>query len=179
MKFWLGTVPNNTEIFCQIGLMCLWIDTMLGPLGKGIMAVGNIRNYQLISSIIWLSSIPISWFLLVNGMPFKYILSVKFLILICSLVYNVIYLSKHSQMSGVKFLLSNILQPLLILICSYAIGFWLSRMVTVGILLNIAVTSVITISTTLILLFLIGMNRKERDMIINFLKSRKSNSMHA
>lgn len=75
LALWLVKVPQDTAIFCQTGLACLWIDSILGPLGSGNIAIGNIRNYQIVTSLIWLSSIPISWAALHYGMPFKSILS--------------------------------------------------------------------------------------------------------
>lgn len=165
LDVWLDTVPENTDAFCQIGLLCLWFNTMKCPMDKGIMAIGNIRNYQLISSVIWIISVPISWFLLINGMPFRYILCVRLLALISAVIYNLIYLSNRSNLNINQFLLSNFIRPLVVLLVSYAFGLYVAKNLNISLAAKLLLTTLTTSFSTILLVYVIGLNSSERKII--------------
>lgn len=67
LSFWLGTVPDHTHSFIVIMLINLIIDSLSYPLITLLLALGNIRNYQLIVGFLTFLNLPISYICLSYG----------------------------------------------------------------------------------------------------------------
>ena len=68
MTLWLKTPPEHTALFCSIGLAEDLLGAIFLPLVYAIHASGRIKPMSLISGIIWLTSVPISYFMLSRGL---------------------------------------------------------------------------------------------------------------
>lgn len=172
LQLWLGIVPQNTELFCQIGLICVWFEAMTLPIEKGIMSIGNIRNYQLVSSIIWIASVPIIWVLLRYGMSFKFILIVKLIFLILTFIYTLIHLSNKSNLDILNFINMNIIRPTIILVLSYTISYIISINIYSNIILNIILTTLISSLCIIFMLYYIGMTASERTHVSKLINTK-------
>lgn len=109
LYLWLETIPPDTATFCRIGLACLWFEAIIAPLERGIMAVGNIRKYQIITSVLWLISVPLA-LIVINITAYRYILYSRMISLILMSWYSIRYLHKYSGFSIFTFIKSNITQ---------------------------------------------------------------------
>lgn len=178
LHLWLGIVPENTEFFCQIGLLCVWFEAMTLPLEKGIMSIGNIRNYQLISSVIWIASLPLIWGLLEFGISFKYILIIKLLFLIIAFAYTLIDLSKKSKLNILQFIDMNIIRPIIILVVSYVIAYLISTIIESNIFVDLIVTILTSSFCIGLMLYFVGMTRSERAHVNNLVRN-KLNLVHS
>lgn len=70
LDLWLdGTVPKDTDIFTILILLNMALGSLNNPITQTVQAVGNIRLYQIIRSIIVMSTLPISWIILKHGAP--------------------------------------------------------------------------------------------------------------
>lgn len=70
LDLWLdGTVPKDTGIFTTLILLNMALGSLNNPITQTVQAVGSIRLYQTIRSIIVMSTIPISWMALRQGAP--------------------------------------------------------------------------------------------------------------
>ena len=69
LKIWLGTPPKYTVELCQWILVLSLVNQCSTGLMISISATGKIMKYQIIMSILILSNIPISFFVLKMGLP--------------------------------------------------------------------------------------------------------------
>lgn len=70
LNIWLcGTVPENTADFIVLVLMNMALGSLNIPISQTVQAVGKIKMYQLMRSIIVISALPISWIFLRYGAP--------------------------------------------------------------------------------------------------------------
>lgn len=70
LNIWLdGTVPENTAIFTILILFNAALGSLNLPISQTVQATGNIKNYQIIRSVIVTSVIPLSWWALICGAP--------------------------------------------------------------------------------------------------------------
>ena len=67
LKLWLGEVPENALLFTRMFLMVSTVDALTTGLGTANMAVGRIKNYNLVVFTTKLLTMPFTWFLLVKG----------------------------------------------------------------------------------------------------------------
>jgi hypothetical protein len=68
-KLWLSEVPEYVVVFCKLLLMRCLIDQMFVPLTASIAAVGNIKNFQMFTSILNFIPLVVSFLLFDAGAP--------------------------------------------------------------------------------------------------------------
>lgn len=67
IDLWLENPPQYASVFCVVDLIMVLIIAMFRPLTYAIHASGRIRLMSIINGIIFLTSVPISYFLLLGG----------------------------------------------------------------------------------------------------------------
>jgi Na+-driven multidrug efflux pump len=77
-NLWLKKVPEFTVLFCQLLLIRNLIEQLFLTLYTSIAAVGNIRKYQIYSSILWSLPLLVSYILFKYGFP-PYYLYISFI----------------------------------------------------------------------------------------------------
>lgn len=84
LKMWLHTIPEHTVVFCRLIIIASLINQLSSGLQIAVHAVGRIKKYQVIISILLLLNLPGSWMLLRMGMPpFTVMLFAIFVEIIC------------------------------------------------------------------------------------------------
>src|SRR5690606_510175 len=63
LKTWLTVVPDYTVIFCRLFIINNLIDCLSATLVTPIQATGNIKRYQIISGLILLLNVPLTYYL--------------------------------------------------------------------------------------------------------------------
>ena len=69
LKLWLKNPPAFTTLFCQFNLMLMMLNVLSLPIANMINAHGNIGKLNIFSSIIFISVLPIIYFLYRLGFP--------------------------------------------------------------------------------------------------------------
>lgn len=70
LSLWLGkNVPEHANTFVIIILFCAFVNVLMGAMAAIVHASGNIRNYQVIGSIVKILSLPIAFILLYFKFP--------------------------------------------------------------------------------------------------------------
>lgn len=142
IKIWLGVVPEYSSIFTNLLLVYFLIDSIQAPLWMLIYSSGSIKQYTLVSALITILNLPISWLLLIVGLPIYTIFVVKvFFNIICS-IYRLMYVRKYEDfpvgiyikdvlsrailvtgisVSVISFLKIFIYSPLIIIVLSFCV----------------------------------------------------------
>jgi hypothetical protein len=79
LKLWLENVPDFAVIFCQLLLIRHLIEQLVIPLGTAIAAEGNIKSYQLSTSLLYFLPLPASYLCFAYGYP-AYTIYIAFII---------------------------------------------------------------------------------------------------
>lgn len=114
LSIWLKNVPENTAMFCKFGLVCLLMESLSVPIDTLIMAVGKIKRYELVSSIIWLTSLLLAYISLKGGFSFRYVLVFRIAAGLVYDLYEAIYLKKFIEFSVKYYLVNVLVKPLVI-----------------------------------------------------------------
>ncbi|MGZ8944557.1 MAG: MATE family efflux transporter [Methylococcaceae bacterium] len=106
LKIWLKNVPDYSVIFCRLLLARSLIEHLFFPLVSAIAAVGNIKNYQIASSILTIFPLPVSYFLFELHYPAYTIYLVFFLYAIIVSTIILYYAVKNCQLSLSEFMVN-------------------------------------------------------------------------
>ena len=171
LSLWLKKVPDFTVIFLRLSIIGGMVK-MLGNTGyTACMATGNIKNYSIWITSVGILAFPLTWIAFALGAPAEYAYYVFIAVYVAVEIVRLILMKKMLNFPPVMFckdvlLYIAIVTPLAIvlpLICEKTMAPGLVRLITV--------LAVSTISTAICVYF-VGLKKREREYIVNAVKSR-------
>ncbi|MDP5231640.1 MAG: MATE family efflux transporter [Cellulophaga sp.] len=171
-NFWLKEVPEYAIIFCRLLLLKNLIEQLFLTLSSSIAAVGNIRNFQIYSSILNFLPLLVSYLLFYLGFE-PYVLYIVFIAYAILNGIIILYYAKKECNLPVTVYLKNVivrcvlsfmLIMLIALIPYYSITYGFLRLLVVGL------TSTLFF---LLVTWFIGLQKEEKIMIKGVLISFK------
>lgn len=168
LGLWLTEVPQHSASFCKLMFMFTMVDALQGPLWVSVQATGKIRNYQILMSILILSSLPVSYVLLKFIKVAEVILAVRVLANVVTAVARVIYLRKLLDFPIARYLKEVIAISLIVTAIAVVVPFATYECLAGW--TKVTVTIIVSILSTVLTIFFIGMKRNERNFVLKMLK---------
>jgi O-antigen/teichoic acid export membrane protein len=107
LKLWLKSVPDYTVIFCRLLLLRNLIEQFYMPLTNALGAVGNIKKFQIVNSVLNIIPIIVSYIFFSLGFP-PFSLYISFILFSLLMLFNVLYFAKVNCGLQVKEFLKTI-----------------------------------------------------------------------
>lgn len=123
LQLWLADVPEYTVTFVQLILLMSLIESVSVPLITGMLATGNIRNYQFVVGGFQMLNIPLSYTALKLGAPASAPLTIAAGISVLCLISRLIMLKKLIPFSVITFIKYVICRDLIVVITSMLVPF--------------------------------------------------------
>lgn len=173
---WLGEVPEYTRLFCLLAIINSLISSLSGMLLTGAMATGNIKRYQLIVAGINLTNLPLSWIGLhffPNPYLTMYIMIGVSITAFCArlhLVSQLIHLDKWQFITRTVFPIFKVcigVFPILVI--------FYHHIDTPSGVIYLIPSMTLCLCVVLAGIFILGMNRQERQTASDFIKRKFSN----
>lgn len=180
LHLWLDQdIPDYTTIFIVMTLLEALVDSIGKPMLYGILATGKIRNYEIVLTIIYTSSLPLSILSLKMGMPMigVYVITI---VLTFMVVLLLIWQSKKTYALSIgQFIKSVVSRICLVTLLSG--GFtYLIHIPLDSLFFKLVVESILIVGMTGICILFIGVNGEERRELLSFFKRKiKSDSGQA
>lgn len=170
LGIWLKNVPEFAIIFCRLLLIRNLIDQMYITLLSAIVAVGNIKKTQIVTSILYILPLIISYLLYRHNFP-AYALYIVFMVFSFISAMVVIYFAKvNCGMSILDYLKNVILPSTLCISIVFILSLIPMFVMDIGIIRLIYVTLIAT-SASFITIWLIGLTIEERIKLKEIFKS--------
>lgn len=173
LSIWLGNYPDFAVEFCLLTLLCMFIDAISAPLWMIAMADKNIKQYQIIISIIYLFNFIGAWCVLKLGCkPYSviWVRCVVYAIAVCARLFLV--KNKISSFSIYNWLRDCIINTIKILLLPIIILILISKIYFSNIYIELITISGIALILMLISIFLLGLKNDERRYILNFINNK-------
>ncbi|MDL2281717.1 hypothetical protein LJC44_01185 [Parabacteroides sp. OttesenSCG-928-G06] len=169
LNLWLTTVPEYTSRFVIWTLIYSLINVLTNPFWCAIQAVGRLKIYVLVGSLVYLMAFPISYLCLRGGynpvVPLQVLAGVRFVYL-----FVVIHIVKrYVDLSLFAYLRRVVMPIVLIVITSGSLMYVINRFFAAD-FISLLVVGVISVTCTLLLIFFLGITRSERNLVGNKLK---------
>lgn len=100
LKIWLGKVPDYTLGLCQLTLILALVYQYSAGLMSAVQAVGDIKKYFIVMSILILLNLPISYVLMKMGFP---IYTVMVVCIIIEFISFIVRLRQADHIVGINF----------------------------------------------------------------------------
>lgn len=172
LVIWLKTPPELTDIFMQTVLVSALIETLSMPLVSGMQAANRIKEIQLTVSMLYLLNIPVSYILLRMGFPAVTPMYVNIVLILIAFVprlwlaHSILGLSLKKYAGDVLLSISHV-SFISIIIC-----YFIYQIIPNDNIINVLIAAVLMLSTTLFVVSLLGMTKKERNMVISTIKNK-------
>lgn len=164
LKIWLGDVAPYTVGFLQLSLTITLIDSIVGPITTALQAIGKIKKFQIVISIIMVSNIPLAWlWLYLGGSPY----SVMMVSIITSLIaiFARLLLLKEQIDYSIRTFFNKVIFPLILTFvvaapCGYLLFPFFSHSI-----LGLILYGLSTVSVTALFALFVGMTKSERSLV--------------
>ena len=162
LHLWLGdSVPEYTNVFSILVILDTLVCTLNTPCTQIAYAVGKMKKYQIVTSLVNLCLIPVGWCFLNMGFDAYsvFVVTIFFSIInqgVCLLLLNKLFYF------GIKRYLVEVCRPcLLLLLLMPIIPYAISKLMAEGLISTMAVC-LLSVLIGLLLIYSITFNRDER-----------------
>lgn len=164
LSLWLKIVPEHTTLFVQFVLVFAMSESISNPLITAMLATGNIRNYQIVVGGLQMMNLPISYILLRYGCIPETVLIVAICISQCCLATRLYMLRGMIGLSIRKYMSKVYVNVLGVTILSAVIPGISSHYLNET-FINFLLVCVISVLCTFTVIYFVGCNQKERQLI--------------
>lgn len=161
LNLWLKEVPKGTADFLRLLLVVLIVQQMGSPLIAAVSATGKIKKYQIITGGIMMTVVPAAYLVLkMGGVPWS---AFVVYLLISAIAYiTTLFIVLPQIHMDVKDYSLNVLRPCsLVLILSLITPFVMKQLTDSGIIYSL-LTVAITVTSTGVLCYKIGIDKGMR-----------------
>ena len=170
LNLWLVEVPDNTNLFIIYILISYLFNALGTPLSTSILATGNIKYYQIVLSTIFIIGLAVVYVTLSLGAKPYYVSIVSVIVQFVLLIAR-LYFAHNGVNISYRHYIVEVLIPCGIVAClSIILPCLLSKFAESDV--QIIITIFLDFIYVGLVIFLIGMNRFERNYILTLLKQK-------
>jgi O-antigen/teichoic acid export membrane protein len=168
LKLWLRQVPEYTSVFCQLMIINALIDCLSSGFHAAVQATGKIKYFQIIFSTISLISLPVAVVFFKLGYPPSTIIVIYIITTLLNTFIQQIFLSNLIRFGVKEFLKKTYLKIIYVVVCVSPL--FLIRNLFQDDFIRFSLLSFLSVAWTLLIVYLVGMEKKEKELLISGLK---------
>jgi len=165
LSLWLGNYPDHTINFLRLTLLCVLLDTLINPLYTANLATGKVAIYNKSLAILSLSFIPLTYL----GIKLTHIPEVIFILNVIRNIIGVIVrmfiMRKQLNISFRDYAHAVVLRIVSVSCVSLFIPLTIYFYIGAETLLPFVITSLTTVLSILLTVYLIGLEKREREFV--------------
>lgn len=176
LKLWLNIVPEYTERICLLLILISLINYLSTGVGTAIQAYGRVKEFQIIVSVMTLGAIPIGYILYSqssNVYLFLYVM-VVLEILLTFLKYKIA--AKVLNIKLNSFIKGIFVPCVIVFLCSFSFSFLIYQYMNIEQLYEYIVYILLDVISVVILIYILGLSKKEKSLIRDIVVSLKYKS---
>ncbi len=168
LEVWLVNVPDFAVIFFQISIVTIMVEKFTFPITDAIRAIGNIRKFQIVETILFLLNIPFAYFAFTLDYGPTSIYIVGLFISMAVLINRLYFGDKIAGLAPLGFIKNSIYPVLFPILLALSItilpyifmseGFW-----------RLCCVTLVYMSTLTFLFWKWGMQKNEKDKLMKAL----------
>ena len=167
LQLWLGEVPEYASEFVQWILLFNCVNVLTNPFWSGVQAIGKLKKYIVVGSLIFLSAFPLSYVSLKLGFSPVVVFQVLTIVRIIYLLITIRIFCQLIDFSINTYLVQVICPIIMVFLLSGILAILLSPYLKSD-LWGILLMTIFCIAITLTSIYIVGISKQER----NILKSK-------
>lgn len=166
MRIWLKTPPEYATGLCWIMLLMAFIDKNTLGHGVAIMAMGEIKWYQIVLGSFNLLALPLAWIFAANGGNVCFALGGT-VIAWSFLVYGRLFFARAILGISIREWLKSVMIPIAIVLSCTSIIACLPKVIIPPSIFRVFVTAIVSLFVFLPLVWFVVLNEEERMFVQN------------
>ena len=166
LQLWLRNVPNHTELFVQLILICAMCESLSNTMITAMLASGKIKKYQIVVGGLQIMNLPLSYICLRLGCMPESVLIVAICISQCCLFARLYMLRGLIGLSAIKYMKRVYFNVVLVAFLSLIVPGIMSRYMEES-FVSFIFTSLVAMICTIAVEFYVGCNQRERAFVIS------------
>lgn len=174
LSIWLEVVPEQTAIFLKIILLTSFITVVTSTLVSALFAIGQIKRYQLVLSVIHFLIFPVSWVFFYWGMPAWSCFCISFIFYSIANIWRLLELKRLLNFSIYLYFRDSFMKPMMVFLLAIVVSYGISMSMDLSmsrLYINILVTFMVIMFTS----YYAVLNVEERKVVSNALSRIMSN----
>lgn len=172
LGLWLVKVPEYAGTFCQLLILYSLIDAVQAPLWIGINATGNIKIYEIWLSLILILNIPFSILVLSLGWAPYWVLIIRVLLNFVTAIVRCVHVKWQFNFPVMQYLVQVIFRVLAVTLAVTIVWYFTSFTYTVNTFLSFCLMYGISLISTAVIIYYLGIGKAERDALLSVVKSK-------
>lgn len=174
LHVWLPEVTEYMVIFSRLTLIYSFVAAMHNPITTLVHATGKIKSYSIVVESVILLSLPLSYIAFKMGAGPTSTFWITISVFIVAHVIRLFMLKRLIPFNIMEYMQKFILPALLVTVFStIAPAMIKDHLGSVSGLKEFALVAGVSIITTLFFTFTVGLNKSERNMLLNYLRINK------
>lgn len=171
LKMWLGLAPEGATLFTRLALIEAFFHVMTITLNTSLQASGHIRNYQIVTGILLILTVILSYLSFIMGLPavFAYIVTIFINIVIVGV--SLCFAKKEVGLCVRRFIKEVIGRSVFVVLLASIIPVVMIQINPPSLSRFIMVVLICIVATTISIL-IFGLNSSERLLIKKAIKNR-------
>ena len=161
LRIWLGdAIPEYTDVLAILTIVAMMIGVLNTPITQVVHSVGNIKVYEIATSIVIFSILPISWIFLRLGYDVESVFIVTIVLMLINQIVSLLVLRCIFKFNFGKYMLSVVVPCVLITIVALVVSMSITGLMSVSFLrfMIVAIVNLLTVAIVAIL----TLNKYER-----------------
>lgn len=168
LYLWLKEVPAHTSSFCSLVIINTLLNTFSAPLITSASASGKIKIFQLVTSIIFISNIPISYFFLRAGYSPEVVYYTAIIAEVAALFCRLLIVKRLVPINARSYV-CMIFRCIIIFIIIYISSYYIHSEFIYSIL-RLMGTFLFTIPYSCLIIYFLGLDKQEQKFIRSKIK---------
>ena len=171
LDLWLYVVPPQANTFAILFMANGIMNAISMPFNFTVLSSENIKGFQIVTAVVFLSDLPITYLLFYLGMPATSVLWVKNVIMAMMFLVRVQYASRIVDTVNLKSVCMEILKPILLTI---GVTILLSILLNTGslsLVYRLTYTTIIEL-VCIAMIWHICLEKSERASLVNIIKKK-------
>lgn len=174
LSLWLVNHDSLTTNMLQCVLVYSFISSLETPINQAIRATGNIRNYQIYVGLQTLFVIPAAYLFFLAGFPAYYGYIALIIVYGLAFITRLYYLQKEIQITYIMYLKNVVVRCILCLIIECIFLYMI--IITCKLMnLHCIFSWVISIIFSVGVVFAVGLNNSERNLVLQYIHNKIKN----
>jgi O-antigen/teichoic acid export membrane protein len=165
LSIWLDEVPEHTVIFARLVLITAMIDTLGYPPSTAVCAKGNIRNYQVITGVILLLNLPVSYFLLIYWLNPSIVFYVSIFFSFVTQIVRIGFMNRMFGMPLMEYMRNVIWRLALVTLLTLLISYYAAKMIDPS-LFGHLFSIVLSLAVVMLLSWFLGLKKTQRKSML-------------
>lgn len=169
LKTWLGkNVPDYTCIFVVLTVCMTFFHNLFMTISDLAQASGNIKRFQILTSIAIFMSVPLSYFALLFGADADYAILMTLVSMVIAFAFSLYALSRIIKFKVIEYVKEVLIPIIIVVALTSCLPFIPHYFFEYGFLRLVLVT-MSSVCPIMIVFYFLGLNRREKDLVNNIL----------